>query len=190
MSATHVGDNSGSTSRMTLIVAGLTVTAVLLYLTGIFYYLPEFVLGVIVIFAVKGALKVRLIAGYYGTQRIDFYCAMVALFGVLVFEVLIGLMLAVIIAIGLVILRVSNERGTLLGRMPDGRFMDLSLHPEAREIDRVKILRLNVTMFYANAPVIRARLLNLIREDPRPKLLIIDMEAHYLHLDIRLGSRP
>jgi MFS superfamily sulfate permease-like transporter len=184
MSATHVGDNSGSTSRMTLIVAGLMVTAVLLYLTGIFYYLPEFVLGVIVIFAVKGALKVRLIAGYYGTQRIDFYCAMVALFGVLVFEVLVGLMLAVIIAIGLVILRVSNERGILLGRMPDGRFMDLSLHPEAREIDGVKILRLNVTMFYANAPVIRTRLLNLIRGDPRPMLLIIDMEAHYLHLDI------
>jgi len=27
-------------------------------------------------------------------------------------------------------------------------------------------------------------LLNLIREDPRLKVLIIDMEAHYLHLDI------
>jgi len=27
-------------------------------------------------------------------------------------------------------------------------------------------------------------LLNLIREEPRPKVLIIDMEAHYLHLDI------
>jgi len=48
----------------------------------------------------------------------------------------------------------------------------------------VKIFRLNVAMFYANAPVIKTRLLNLIREDPRPKVLIIDMEAHYVHLDI------
>jgi MFS superfamily sulfate permease-like transporter len=184
MSATHVGDKSGSRSQMTLIVAGLTVFATLLYLTGVFYYLPEFVLGVIVIFAVKGALKVRLIAGYYGTQRIDFYCAILALFGVLVFEVLVGLMFAVIIAIGLVILRISNEQGTLLGQMTDGRFMDLSLHPEAREIKGVKILRLNVAMFYANAPVIKTRLLSLIREEPRPKVLIIDMEAHYIHLDI------
>jgi MFS superfamily sulfate permease-like transporter len=62
--------------------------------------------------------------------------------------------------------------------------MDLSLHPEAREIEGVKILRLNVTMFYANAPMIKKRLLDLIREEPRPKALIIDMEAHYLHLDI------
>jgi MFS superfamily sulfate permease-like transporter len=184
MSATHVGDNSGSRSQMTLIVAGLTVLGTLLFLTGLFYYLPEFILGVIVIFAVKGALKIRLLASYYGTLRIDFYCAILALFGVLVFDVLVGLLLAIIIAIGLVILRISNERGTLLGQMPDGRFMDLSLHPEAREIEGVKILRLNVTMFYANAPMIKKRLLDLIREEPRPKALIIDMEAHYLHLDI------
>jgi MFS superfamily sulfate permease-like transporter len=184
MSASHVGNNSGSRSQMTLIIAGLMVLVTLLYLTGVFYYLPEFVLGVIVIFAVKGALKVRLIASYYETQQFDFYCAILALFGVLVFEVLVGLLLAIIIAIGLVILRISNEQGTLLGQMPDGRFLDTSLHPEAREIRGVKILRLNITMFYANAPVIKKRLLNLIREDPRPKLLIIDMEAHYLHLDI------
>ena len=72
----------------------------------------------------------------------------------------------------------------LLGQMPDGRFMDLSLHPEAKEIEGVRILRLNVTMLYANAPMIKKRLLDLIREDPRPKVVIIDMEAHYLHLDI------
>ena len=184
MSATHVGDNIGSRSQMTLIIAGLMVLVTLLYLTGVFYYLPEFVLGVIVIFAVKGALKVKLIASYYGTQQFDFYCAILALFGVLVFEVLVGLLLAIIIAIGLVILRISNEQGTLLGQMPDGRFLDISLHPEAREISGVKILRLNITMFYVNAPVIKKRLLNLIREEPRPKVLIIDMEAHYLHLDI------
>jgi high affinity sulfate transporter 1 len=184
MSATQVGDNSGSRSQMTLIVAGLTVLGTVLFLTGLFSYLPEFILGVIVIFAVKGALKVRLLASYYGTMRIDFYCAILALFGVLVFDVLVGLLFAIIIAIGLVILRISNERGTLLGQMPDGRFMDLSLHPEANEIEGVKILRPNVTLFYANAPVIKTRLLNLIREDPPPKVLIIDMEAHYLHLDI------
>jgi len=184
MSATHVGDNSGSRSQMTLIVAGLMVLATLLYLTDVFYYLPEFVLGVIVIFAVKGALKVRLMASYYRIQRNDFYLAILALFGVLVFEVLVGLVLTIIIAIGLVILKISNEQGTLLGQMPDGRFRDLSQHPEARERAGVKILRLDIAMFYANAPVIKTRLLKLIREDPRPKLLVIDMEAHYVHLDI------
>jgi len=184
MSATHVADKSGSRSQMTLLIAGLIVLATLLYLTGIFYYLPEFVLGVIVIFAVKGALKVRLMASYYRVQRNDFYLAILALFGVLVFEVLVGLLFAIIIAIGLVVMRISNERGTLLGEMPDGRFLDLRLHPEAREREGVKILRLDIPMFYANAPVIKTRLLNLVRADPPPKIVIIDMEAHYVRLDI------
>jgi SulP family sulfate permease len=184
MSASSVGNNSGSKSQMTLVVAGLTVLATLLFLTGLFYYLPEFVLGVIVIFAVMGALKVRLLMSYYNTQRVDFYFAMLALFGVLLFEVLVGLVLAVVIALGLVILRISTERGSELGQTPDGRFLDVSLHPEAKEIEGVKIFRLNFVLFYANAPVIKARLLSLIRADPKPKLLIIDMESHHAKLDI------
>jgi high affinity sulfate transporter 1 len=184
MSASHVGNNSGSRSQMTLIVAGLMVLVTLLFLTGVFYYLPEFILGVIVIFAVKGALKVRLMASYYRIQRIDFYFAMLALFGVLFFEVLVGLLLAIVFAMGLLIWRVSNERGSLLGKMPDGRFKDLGLHPEAKEIEGVKILRLNTVIFYANAPVIRAHLQRLIREEPKPKLLIVDMETHTRILDI------
>ena len=187
MSASHVGDDSGSRTQMTLIVAGLVVLATLLFLTGVFYYLPDFILGVIVVFAVKGAMKVRLMSSYYRIQRIDFYFAMLALFGVLIFEVLVGLILAIIFALGMLIWKVSNERGSLLGRMPDGRFKDISLHPEAREVEGVRIFRLNTGLFYAHAPVVKARLLSIIREEPRPKLLIVDMEVHTRMLDISSG---
>jgi SulP family sulfate permease len=184
MSASHVGNNSGSRSQMVLIVAGLMVIATLLFLTGVFYYIPEFILGVIVIFAVKGALKVKLIVDYYRIQRIDFYFALIALFGVLIFDVLVGLVLAITIAIGLVIWKISNESGSLLGQLPDGRFKDMSLNAEAKEKEGVKIFRLNIPMFYANAPVIRARLQELMRVEPTPKLLVIDMETHTRILDI------
>jgi high affinity sulfate transporter 1 len=184
MSASHEGDNSGSKSQMALIVAGVVVLATLLFLTGVFYYLPEFILGVIVIFAVKGALKARLMINYYHTQRIDFYFAMVALFGVLIFEVLIGLVLAIFFSIGLVIWKISNEKGSLLGKTPEGQFKDIQLDHQAKEVDGVKILRLNMGLFYASAPVIKKRLLNLIKGDPKPKLLIVDMETHTGILDI------
>ena len=184
MSASHVGENSGSKSQMALMVGGVMVLVTLLFLTGVFYYLPEFILGVIVIFAVKGALKIKLMGSYFRTIRIDFYFAMIALFGVLIFEVLIGLLLAVIFAIGLVIWKISNEKGSLLGQTLDGRFRDVVLEPEAKEVKGVKILRLNFPLFYANAPVIKTRLINLIREEPVPKLLILDMETHTRILDI------
>jgi sulfate permease, SulP family len=187
MSASHVGNNSGSRSQMALIVAGLMVLVTLLFLTGVFYYIPEFILGVIVIFAVKGALKVKLMVKYYHIQRIDFYFAMLALFGVLIFEVLVGLLLAIIFAMGLLIWRVSHQSGCLLGRTPDGRFKDINLNPDAKEIEGVKILRLNTVIFYANAPMIKGHMLSLIKATPKPKLLIIDMETHTQILDISSG---
>jgi MFS superfamily sulfate permease-like transporter len=109
---------------------------------------------------------------------------MVALVGVLYFEVLVGLLLAILIAIVLVIWRISSEHGSLLGQMPDGHFHDIKLHPEAKEVEGVRILRPNIAIFYANAPVIKKRMLELLREDPKPKALIVDMEAHHLRLDI------
>jgi SulP family sulfate permease len=187
MSASHVGNNSGSRSQMALIVAGLMILATLLFLTGVFYYIPEFILGVIVIFAVKSALKVRLMIKYYHVQRIDFYFAMLAILGVLVFEVLVGLLLAIIFAMGLLIWRLGHQRGSLLGRTPDGKFKDLKLNPEAKEVEGAKILRLNTVIFYANAPGIKANLLSLLRASPKPKLLIIDMETHTQILDITSG---
>jgi sulfate permease, SulP family len=184
MSASHVGDNSGSRSQMVLIVAGLVVLATLLFLTGVFYYIPEFVLGVIVIFAVKGALKFRLMASYYTVQRTDFYFAVIALLGVLVFDVLVGLILAIVIALGLVIWKISTLSGSVLGRTSDGRFKTVKLNSEAKEIEGVKIFRLDVGMFYANAPVVKAHLQELIRAVPTPRVLIVDMEVHTLILDV------
>ena len=122
MSASMVGDNSGLRSQMALLFAGLMVMIVLLFLTGVFYYIPEAVLGVIVIFAVRGALKFKLLAKFYHTQRSEFHLALVALFGVLVFEVLVGLVLAVIVAIALMVWRASRVGGVLMGRMPSGEF--------------------------------------------------------------------
>ena len=72
MPTSMVGDNSGLRSQMALVIAGLMVMTVLLFLTGVFYYIPEAVLGVIVIFAVRGALKIKLMARFYHTQRAEF----------------------------------------------------------------------------------------------------------------------
>lgn len=184
MSASYAADNSGSKSQMTLIIAGLVVLVTLLFLTGVFYYLPEFVLGVIVIFAVKGALKYKLMFKLYHVQRSDFYCAIAALFGVLIFEVLVGLVLAVLMALGLVIWKISHESGSVLGRTAEGEFCDISLHSEAKEIEGVKIFRLNLPLFYVNAPVIRTHLLKILRTGPKVRLLIIDMEVQMKRVDM------
>jgi sulfate permease, SulP family len=105
----------------------------------------------------------------------------------LVFEVLVGLILAIVIALGLVIWKISTLSGSVLGRTSDGRFKDIGLSPGAKQIEGIKIFRLDIGMFYANAPVIKKRLQELMRAEPQPKALIVDMEIHTRILDVSSG---
>ena len=184
MSASMVGDNSGLRSQMSLLFAGLMVLIVLLFLTGVFYYIPEAVLGVIVIFAVRGALKFKLLAKFYHTQRSEFRLALVALFGVLVFEVLVGLVLAVIVAIALMVWRASRVGGVLMGRMPSGDFRRMTPNPEAKEIPGLKIYMIDGNLFYANSSVVKRQLKSLVVAKPKPNMIAIVMIENSQELDI------
>ncbi len=185
MSASMVGDNSGLRSNMALVIAGLMVMTVLLFLTGVFYYIPEAVLGVIVIFAVRGALKTKLMARFYHTQRAEFYLAMVALFGVLIFEVLVGLVLAIIVAIALMVWRASRVGGSLMGQMPSAKeFRRISLYPEAKEIPGLRLYLIDGDLFYANSSVVKRQLKALVMAQPKPKMIAILMFETSHELDI------
>ena len=185
MSASMVGDNSGLRSQMALLFAGFMVMIVLLFLTGVFYYIPEAVLGVIVIFAVRGALKTKLMARFYHTQRSEFYLAMVALFGVLIFEVLVGLVLAIIVAIALMVWKASRVGGSLMGRMPSTHeFRRISLYPEAKEIPGLNLYLIDGDLFYANSSVVKRQLKALVMAQPKPNMIAILMFETSHELDI------
>jgi len=185
MSASMVADNSGVRSPMALIFAGLMVMAVLLFLTGVFYYIPEAVLGVIVIFAVMGALKFKLMVRFYHTQRNEFHLAMLALFGVLIFEVLVGLVLAVVIAIALMVWKLSRVGGELVGQMPSPtEFRQLRESPEAKEVPGLKMYMIDGAMFYANSSLVKKEIKALVMARPRPNMIAIVLIETMHELDI------
>ena len=107
-----------------------------------------------------------------------------ALFGVLVFEVLVGLILAVIIAIALMVWRASRVGGVLMGRMPSGEFRRVSLHPDAKEIAGLKIYLIDGNLFYANSSVVKRQLKALVMAPPKPKLIAILLYETSHELDI------
>src|SRR5256885_3321024 len=89
-----------------------------LALTPLFYYLPEATLGAIVIRAVWGLLDVGEMRRYWRLRRTSFVLALTALLGVLVYDILPGLLLAVVLSLALLIYRASRPQGSILGRIP------------------------------------------------------------------------
>jgi len=178
LSKSAANDRSGAHSQMSaLVAAGLTVL-VALFLTPLFYNLPEATLGAIVIVAVAAMMKFAKIRSFYALRRVDFWLAVVAMMGVLTFEALEGLLLAVIVSLLALVARASQPKLAVMGREP-GRleFSDLRRNPENKAIPGLIILRPDESIFFANAASLREEILQVVSAtEPRPSHLLLDLE--------------
>jgi SulP family sulfate permease len=178
LSKSAANDRAGAKTPLSLLVcAGLTVI-VALFLTPLFAPLPEAVLGAVVIVAVIGMMKFKKMRHLWDMRRVDFWLAVVALFGVLTFEALEGLLIAVIISLALLVWRASQPRFSLLGRTPTSlEFGDVAQYPENKPIPGLLIIRPNQSLFFANADALRAAIVDTVRaSDPPTRAVLLDLE--------------
>ena len=174
LSKTAVNASAGARSQTSgLLAAALTVVA-LLFLTGLFEDLPETTLAAVVIAAVVQLIDIPALVELYRTytQRLgrqfgwvarpDFIGAVAALLGVTVFETLPGLFIGIGVSLVLLIYRASRPYVAELGRTPgpDGAYRDLSRHTDARPAEGIVILRIEGSLFFANAENVRRRILD------------------------------
>ncbi len=185
LSKTTVNDVARARTQVSGIVSLVLVLVTLAVLTPLFYYLPEATLGAIVLHAVWGLLDVGGMHRYWRMRKTSFVLALVALLGVLVYDILPGLLLAVVLSLALLIYRASRPQGSILGRVPGKQvYGDIGRHPENETIAGLLIFRLNAPMFFANDEPLRERVKELVRtSDPKPRTMLLDLEATS-HLDL------
>jgi MFS superfamily sulfate permease-like transporter len=175
----------GKSQLSGLIVSGLIfLTATLLMLH--FANLAQAVLGAIVISAAIGFINVPALRRIYALRRDSFALAMLALFGVLILGILPGLLLAVFISLGLVLVRISRPKTSELGKLPDrAEYTRLTRQPEASPIPGLLILRLDAPLLALNAQWVRNLIRNHIRSASAPRVLLFDLE---MTPDLDIGS--
>ena len=176
-SGTAANDSNGAQSQISSIAASVTVALTLLFLTGWFYYLPEAILAAIVIHAVWHLLDYRAVLMFRKVSRIEFRSSIAAILGVVIFDILDGLVLAIILTLVSLMRFLLMPEVVALGRLPvTGEFVDVERHPEAEQFLGLVMLRVDRIMFFANANGIRDHIKQLIREAPPPiKTIIINL---------------
>ena len=177
-SGTAANDSNGAKSQISAIAASATVMVTLLFLTGWFYHLPESVLAAIVVHAVSHLLNLRELLRFRRISTIEFHESLVAVVGVLAFDILNGLVVAVILSLVALMRFLTMPQVTVIGRLPaTGEFVDIGRHPEAEQFPGILILRVERIWFFANADGIREHIKALIREAPAPlKAVIVSLE--------------
>ena len=179
MSRSALNDEVGGKTQLTSGVAAVALVLVLLFLTDLFTTLPETVLAAVVIVAVSGLVDVPELRRVYRVDKLEFATAASAFLGVLVFGMLDGVFIGVLVSILVVVARATYPHTATMGRVPGSdEFSDLSRHPENERVPGVLVYRVDAELFFANAPTIRAAVMDEVDIRERPvSLVVLDMRS-------------
>ena len=110
------------------------------------------------IIASRKLQKIRL------ASRVEFWFGALALAGVLLIDVLEGMIIGVVASLVFVIYRSSRPHHLLAGARPGvpGAYSDLTRHPENTPVPGVLIVRVDGPLYYANALTVRDRVKAMI----------------------------
>jgi SulP family sulfate permease len=189
LSQSAVNDTAGAKTPLSLVFASATIAFCLLFLTGFLQNLPTVILASIVLVAIRGLFDLKEMKHLYKINKQEFYVAMIALVGVLIWGILTGVLLAAIVTLLLLIKQTSNPNVAFLGRIPaTKRYSDIERHPDNENIEDVLIVRVESPILYFNSEYIKEQIWTKINSETNPlKTIILDLNSSP-HIDIA-GAR-
>jgi high affinity sulfate transporter 1 len=181
LSQSAVNEGAGARSELSPVVAALLMVVTVLLLMPLFKNLPEAVLAALIIHAVSHLWKVAEFRRYYVERPAEFWLGLATLAGVVVIDVLPGLVIGVVAMLLLFIYNASRPHLGVLGRVPGapGAYGDLLRHADYQQIPGLLVLRLDAPLFYANASLVRDHVKRLVgAAEPVPRAVILDVGAN------------
>ena len=175
-SRSAAADSAGQKSQISSLVVVVLLVLTLLFLTSLFSDLPEAALGAIVIHAVIGLIRFGPIRSLKERNRIDFWAAVSTLVGVLVFDVLAGLMIGVLVSLAGLMSRAVRPRITWLARDGSSDGFIARDRPGVMELPAISIVRFEAELFFANVGSLREAVLTEV-ESNQPAAIVFDAEA-------------
>jgi SulP family sulfate permease len=178
-SGTSVNWSSGARTGMSIIIFSFFVLLSITVLTPLFYYLPKFILAVIVILAVMKLFKPRQLLEIYRINRYDGLVAFTT-FGVsIITKPDTGLIVGVVLALALHLWKTMHTKIYFTVRDKEtGYFISIPEEPKSW-CDQLFIIKPEGPFIFVNAEQIRDEILHLVEKCNRMKCLIIDMAAVY-----------
>jgi SulP family sulfate permease len=186
MSGSAVKEGAGARTQVANLVAWVATIVTLLVLTPLFSSLPEAVLAALIIHAVWHILASRKLWTLRREAPVEVWFGVLALAGVVLIDVLEGMMIGLLASLAFVIYRSSRPHLSTLGRIPGaaGAYSDLTRHPENAPVPGVLIVRLDAPMYYANALTVRDGVKAMIRDAASPPSAVIFVAEGQDDLDL------
>jgi sulfate permease, SulP family len=179
LSQSAVNSKAGAKTPLSLVFASGAIALCLLFLTGSLKNLPNVMLASILLVAISGMVDIKGMKRLWKVNRMEFYVAIIAFAGVIVFGILKGVVLAAVASIILLLRAVSDPYISILGRIPGTKkYSDLNRHSDNEIIPDILIFRIESSLFYFNVDNISKRIwVEILRSEKPVKCVILDLSS-------------
>jgi high affinity sulfate transporter 1 len=150
---TAVAEASGARTQVAGLVAAAALVPVLLFLTGPLQYIPSVALAAILISAGLSILNWHDLRAIHRIEPQEFWLAMIATAGVLVFGAIQAILLVVVLALLRFVRLTARPRVEILGELEgDAGYQSVARHPAARSQPGLLLFRYNGPIVFFSAP--------------------------------------
>ena len=165
----------GRTQKASLVTAG-AAAATMLLLAPLLGLLPYATLAAVVIVYSAGLIQPAEFRSILKVRRMEFFWAMVACFGVLVFGTLKGIVVAIVVSLIGLSSQTANPPVYVIGRKKGADVLrPLSpANPDDETFEGLLILRPEGRIYFVNAQNIADKI-NALVEQYRPRVVVLDM---------------
>ena len=172
-----VNFDAGAVSPAAGVYTAVGITLASLFLTPALYYLPQATLAATIIVAVLSLVDLALFRSTWGFSKLDFSALSATFLATLLLGVESGLVIGVALSLGLFLLRASRPHIATVGWMPGTEhFRNVSRHP-VRVSPRLVCLRVDASMFFANARAIEDRINAEVASRPALEHVLLQCSA-------------
>ncbi|KAI9531047.1 hypothetical protein NQZ68_000541 [Dissostichus eleginoides] len=155
-SRSMVQDSIGVKTQMAGLVSALLILTILLKIGHLFEQLPKAVLAVIIVVNLWGILaQFKDVCVLWKSDRLDLLVWVFALMSTLVFNLDLGLAVAVVFSLLTLIYRTQHSSTLVLGGIPGTDcYRDVGLYAEAKQVPGVTILSHSSPIYFANSELV------------------------------------
>ncbi|XP_050973562.1 solute carrier family 26 member 6 isoform X2 [Labeo rohita] len=153
MSRSTVQESTGGQTQVSSLVSALIILLILLKFGPLFQQLPKTVLAVIILVNLQGVFaQVKDVPKLWNTDRLDLVVWVVTLLSALVFNLDLGLGIAIVFSLFTIVFRTQQPRSAILGHIAGTDcYRDLEKYSKVRQVPGVTVFSFCNPIYYANA---------------------------------------
>lgn len=179
-SRTAVNDQAGAKTGISPLISAFVVGLTLLFLTPLFYYLPNAILAAIIMVAVFGLIDFKYPVQLFKSRKDEFVLLIITFVVTLMVGIKDGILIGVLLSLLLLVFRTSRPHLAVLGRIKGSTYFKNVLRFEnSTEIfDAFLIIRFDAQLFFGNKDFFKKELQKHIKAKGNAlKFIILNAEA-------------